>query len=88
MTTNAPVAMVDRTLERRTYAGRPLRLRDEIRDLFAHSSLLFELVHRDLTVRYKRSFLGFLWTMLHPLLLMLIFLAVFSGLFDRRTPHY
>jgi ABC-type polysaccharide/polyol phosphate export permease len=86
VTTN--VAVEDRTLERRTYAGRPLRIRDEIRDLIAHKSLLFELVHRDLTVRYKRSFLGFLWTMLHPLLLMLIFVIVFSGLFARTSPHY
>jgi ABC-type polysaccharide/polyol phosphate export permease len=75
-------------LERRTVAGEPLRLREEIRDLFRHSSLLYELVHRDLTVRYKRSVLGFLWTMLHPLLLMLIFLVVFSSLFRYRTPHY
>jgi len=82
------VADLDRTLERRTFANRPLRIRDEIRDLIAHSSLLFELIHRDLTVRYKRSFLGFLWTMLHPLLLMLIFVAVFSGLFGRSSPHY
>lgn len=69
-------------------AGRPLRWRDEIRDVWEHSSLLFELVHRDLTVRYKRSFLGFVWTMLHPLLLMLIFVVVFSSMFRSRAPHY
>jgi len=85
---SSTVADLDRTLERRTFADRPLRIRDEIRDLIGHSSLLFELIHRDLTVRYKRSFLGFLWTMLHPLLLMLIFVAVFSGLFGRNSPHY
>ncbi|MGH9422485.1 MAG: ABC transporter permease, partial [Thermoanaerobaculia bacterium] len=48
----------------------------------------FELVHRDLTVRYKRSFLGFLWTMLHPLLLMLIFVVVFSSVFRGQSRHY
>ena len=73
---------------RRTLAGEPLRGRDELRDLAAHANLLYELVHRDLTVRYKRSFFGFLWTMLHPLLLMLIFTAVFSRLFHAETPHY
>jgi ABC-type polysaccharide/polyol phosphate export permease len=75
-------------VERRSVAGRPLRWRDEIRDVWEHSSLLFELVHRDLTVRYKRSFLGFVWTMLHPLLLMLIFVVVFSSMFRSRAPHY
>jgi len=75
-------------LVRITVAGRPLRLRDELRDLAGHANLLYELVHRDLTVRYKRSLFGFLWTMLHPLLLMLIFTGVFSGLFRFHTPHY
>jgi ABC-2 type transport system permease protein/lipopolysaccharide transport system permease protein len=73
---------------RRFVAGEPLRLRDELRETRAHANLLRELVHRDLTVRYKRSFFGFVWTMLHPLLLMLIFVAVFSGLFRFQTPHY
>lgn len=76
------------TLVRRIGAGEPLRAREELRDLGAHGNLLYELVHRDLTVRYKRSFFGFFWTMLHPLLLMLIFAAVFSGLFRQQTPHY
>lgn len=73
---------------RRTAAGDALALGPELRDIAAHANLLYELVHRDLTIRYKRSVLGFLWTMLHPLLLMLIFTAVFSGLFRRNTPHY
>jgi ABC-type polysaccharide/polyol phosphate export permease len=74
--------------ERRIVGGAPLSLRRELHDLVRNSSLLYELVHRDLTVRYKRSLLGFLWTMLHPLLLMLIFLVVFSHLFRFETPHY
>jgi ABC-type polysaccharide/polyol phosphate export permease len=75
-------------LERRMVAERPLRWLEEARDVRAHAGLLFELVHRDLTVRYKRSVLGFLWTMLHPLLLMLIFVVVFASLFRGRAPHY
>lgn len=81
-------ASASRLVERRTVGERPLRAGDELRDLAAHGTLLYELVHRDLTVRYKRSVLGFFWTMLHPLLLMLIFTAVFSTLFHGRTPHY
>jgi ABC-type polysaccharide/polyol phosphate export permease len=74
--------------ERRTVGGQPLRLVEELRDLMHHAGLLRELVHRDLTVRYKRSMIGFFWTMLHPLLLMLIFTVVFSSLFKAKTPHY
>jgi ABC-type polysaccharide/polyol phosphate export permease len=73
---------------RRIAAGEPLRGRQELRELAGHANLLYELIHRDLTVRYKRSFFGFFWTMLHPLLLMLIFAAVFSRLFRAQTPHY
>jgi ABC-2 type transport system permease protein len=75
-------------VERRSVAGQPLNAVAELRDIYRHGALLFELVHRDLTVRYKRSVLGFFWTMLHPLLLMLIFLLVFSTLFKGRAPHY
>lgn len=75
-------------IERRYVAGRPLQLREELRDLARNAALLYELVHRDLTVRYKRSVLGFLWTMLHPLLLMLIFVVVFSAMFRGGLPHY
>jgi ABC-type polysaccharide/polyol phosphate export permease len=73
---------------RRNVAGEPLHWLGELRDLAEHANLLFELVHRDLTIRYKRSLFGFLWTMLHPLLLMMIFTIVFSGLFRFHTPHY
>ncbi|HKR65151.1 MAG TPA: ABC transporter permease [Thermoanaerobaculia bacterium] len=74
--------------ERKTIAGRPLNALEELRDTRRHAGLLLELVHRDLTVRYKRSFLGFLWTMLHPLSLMLIFTIVFSSLFRAQFEHY
>lgn len=74
--------------ERRSIAGRPLEPLEEIRDTRRHAALLFELIHRDLTVRYKRSFLGFLWTMLHPLVLMLIFVVVFSSVFRGQSKHY
>jgi homopolymeric O-antigen transport system permease protein len=62
--------------------------REESQDLLRHTHLLYNLVYRDLTVRYKRSVIGFLWTMLNPLLLMIIFVIVFSTLFRFAVPHY
>ena len=61
---------------------------EEIRDLSRHSNLLWNLVRRDLTVRYKRSMIGFFWTMLNPLLLMIILTIVFSTVFRFAIPHY
>ena len=62
-------------------ADEKLSVINEIRDLAAHRNLLWNLVRRDLTVRYKRSMIGFFWTMLNPLLLMIILTVVFSTIF-------
>jgi ABC-2 type transport system permease protein len=74
--------------ERRYVAGARASLADEWRDIARSAHLLRNLVHRDLTVRYKRSVLGFFWTMLHPLLLMVILTIVFSAVFRFATPRY
>jgi len=47
-------------------------------ELWAYRDLLINLVKRDLEVRYKRSVLGFAWSFLNPLLMMLVFAIVFQ----------
>lgn len=69
-------------------AGHTTTLAEEWRDIARSTHLLRNLVQRDLTVRYKRSVLGFFWTMLHPLLLMLILVMVFSAVFRFTVPRY
>ncbi|HVT45201.1 MAG TPA: ABC transporter permease [Thermoanaerobaculia bacterium] len=69
-------------------AGQKLGFFEEWRDVVLHRDLLVSLVHRDLTIRYKRSPIGFVWTMLHPLLLMGIFVIIFSAIFRFQTPLY
>lgn len=49
--------------------------------LFEYRDLVWTLVARDLKVRYRRSILGFVWTMLQPLLTMLVLMIVFSSIF-------
>ena len=56
---------------------------DRLRTVLAYRDLIQELVSRDLKVRYRRSALGFLWTMLQPLLTMLVLSVVFSAIFRR-----
>ncbi len=65
----------------RNAANTPPGFRSEIRDLVKFHELLWALIYRDLTVRYKRSVLGFLWTFLNPLLLMVVLTIVFSSFF-------
>jgi lipopolysaccharide transport system permease protein len=50
-----------------------------IRDICAHRDLLGLLVERNIKIRYKQSLLGFFWTLLGPILLILIY-AVFLRL--------
>ncbi len=57
---------------------RALRYRDLVR----------ALVVRDLNVRYRRSTIGFLWTMLQPLLNMLVLQTVFSAIFRVALTNY
>jgi ABC-2 type transport system permease protein len=50
--------------------------------------LLFELVGRDIKVKYKRSYLGLLWTLLNPLLMMIVLTMVFSTIFNRDIANF
>lgn len=48
--------------------------------------LLQQLVSRDFKVKYKRSVLGVLWSLLYPVLMMGVMAIVFSNVFKFSTP--
>ena len=50
--------------------------------------LFEELVKRDFKKRYARTILGMLWSLLSPLMQLLIMRLVFTNFFGRNTPHY
>lgn len=50
--------------------------------------LIRELVVRDLKVKYRRSFLGYVWSLLNPLLMMTVMTLVFSYMFRFDIPNY
>lgn len=56
--------------------------------LYTYRSLLYQLVRRDFKAKYKRSVLGILWTILNPLLIMLVLTVVFSTLFRFDIENY
>ena len=45
--------------------------------------LLVELVKKDIKLKYRRSYMGYIWTLLEPLLTMIVLALVFSGLYGR-----
>ena len=50
--------------------------------------LFEELVKRDFKKKYKRTVLGMAWSILSPLLTLLVMRLVFTQFFGRNTPHY
>lgn len=60
-----------------------MRLISRTRAVMARRSVLWTLVVRDLRVRYSRSVLGYVWTILDPLLMSLIYFLVFVYIFKR-----
>ena len=63
--------------------------RESFIDKMKNNSFLFtELVKRDFLQKYKRSSLGILWSLLNPLLNLLVMSLVFKEFFGRTTAHY
>ena len=53
-----------------------------------YRDLLIELVTKDVKLKYRRSFLGYLWSILNPLMIMLVMVIVFSSIFRFDIDHY
>ena len=61
-------------------------LKNIITNFKKYSFLLTQLVSRDFKVKYKRSVLGVVWSLLYPLLTMAVMAIVFSNVFKFSTP--
>jgi ABC-2 type transport system permease protein len=59
-----------------------------LRDSYRYRELIWALALKELTLRYKRSFLGFVWALLNPMLLMLVLTVVFSTIMVTKLEHY
>ena len=57
-------------------------------ELLAYKELLLELVKRDLRVKYRKSVLGYLWSLLNPLMMMMVVAIVFSYMFRFDIENY
>jgi len=59
-----------------------------LNELYRYRALVAALAGRELKGRYRGSVLGFLWTFLNPLLLLLVYALVFSVYFRVQMEHY
>lgn len=64
------------------------RIIREIKELIQYRDLILQMTIKNITVRYKRSLLGVFWTLLEPIMTMLVMSFVFSALLSRRIPNF
>ncbi len=61
-----------------------------LRSIFSHGHLTLQLAARNIQIQYRGSYLGVVWTLLTPLMMLgiysFVFGYVFSGSFDNETP--
>ena len=60
-------------------------MRDDAAQLVRFWPVVMNMVVQELRVRYHRSVLGFFWTLLNPILMMITFTAVFSQMMGREA---
>lgn len=63
-------------------------LSSRIRTLKNYYPLLEQLVIKDIKLKYRRSFLGYLWSVLNPLMIMGIMALIFSNVFRGNIEKY
>ena len=61
-------------------------LKNTFNNIKRYSFLLKQLIMRDFKVKYKRSVLGVLWSILYPVLMMSVMALVFSQMFKFNVP--
>lgn len=53
-----------------------------------YSDLLLNLVERDLKLKYRGSAIGFLWSLVNPLIMLVIYTFVFKTILKNPTPNF
>lgn len=73
--------LVDRAAERTTIPG-------VVAALFTYRELIKNLVLKDLKLKYRGSFFGFLWSMANPLMMILVYSFAFTYIMGNRTEGF
>src|SRR4051812_46599541 len=57
----------------------------ELKELWRFRELLYSMVERELRIRYKNSFPGFFWSLINPLITVLVITLVFKNIIGNDT---
>ena len=58
-----------------------------VRRLWSHRELILQLITRDFAQNYRSTYLGTLWALLNPLLMLMVYTFIFSGVLKARWDH-
>lgn len=61
---------------------------ERIQGLYKYRALVKQLVTKDIKLKYRRSFLGYIWSILNPLMVMVVMYLVFSQMFRFDVDNY
>ncbi len=59
-----------------------------LQGLYKYRALVRQLVCKDIKLKYRRSFLGYLWSVLNPMMIMVVMYLVFSHMFRFNVENY
>jgi lipopolysaccharide transport system permease protein len=63
-------------------------VRDHLLELYTYRVLIESLVRREVRARYRGSVFGFLWSLINPLLLLIVYRFVFAVVMRTDMPNY
>lgn len=63
-------------------------LRNYIKVFLKYKELIFYLAKNQISLKYRKSYLGLLWSLLNPLLTMLVLTMVFSTMFKNQIENF
>jgi lipopolysaccharide transport system permease protein len=60
-------------------------MKENLKRLFDYRELLYNLTRKEVKVKYKNSFLGFIWSLVTPLMMLVVFYVAFGIIFKLRS---
>lgn len=64
------------------------KLKQYVIDFWKYKDLLKLLVIKSIKLKYRRSILGYIWSVLNPLMIMTVMTVVFSSMFSRNIDNF
>ena len=61
---------------------------DKLKEILKFKNLVYNLVSKDLKVKYKGSILGFFWSLLNPLIMLIVYTIAFKYIIRIRVENF